>query len=108
AQAMRAGALAPLEGFIGRSFFEDPWIAAPASTTLRDGLGPLYNAHACVSCHRPAGRVATGPGGGAAPPTGMVLRIGRRAGGAFVPDPVYGDMIQRRSVPVAGGAAAVP
>src|SRR5690606_8496044 len=103
-----------LDAFVGRSFFEDPWVVAPASTTLRDGLGPLYNAHACVSCHRPAGRAAPprpGPGRavGAAsatpaaaapePPTGMILRTGRRAGAGFAPDPVYGDTIQRRAVP---------
>jgi len=66
-----APAMPPLEGFIGRSFFEDPWVAAPASTTLRDGLGPLYNAHACASCHRDAGR-ALPPIAGARPepPTG--------------------------------------
>src|SRR5690606_23223847 len=74
-----------------------------ASTTPRDGLGPLYNAHACASCHRPAARVRADEGG--EPPTRMVLRIGRRVGGAFVPDPVYGDTIQRRGIPgLAAGA----
>src|SRR5690606_40020879 len=101
--AGESNALAPLEGFMGRSFFEDPWIAAPASTTLRDGLGPFYNAHACVSCHRPGGRVAAEPDA-AQPPVGMVLRIGRRAGERFVPDPLYGGTIQRRALPAAGTA----
>ena len=36
---------------IGRSFFRDPWVAAPASTTARDGLGPVYNARSCAACH---------------------------------------------------------
>lgn len=98
-----AHTLPPLGLYVGRSFFEDPWIVAPASTTLRDGLGPLYNAHACASCHRPAARVRADEGG--EPPTRMVLRIGRRVGGAFVPDPVYGDTIQRRGIPgLAAGA----
>ncbi|WP_243140621.1 di-heme oxidoredictase family protein [Pelistega ratti] len=35
----------------GRSFFHLPWVAAPSSTTARDGLGPLFNTNACVSCH---------------------------------------------------------
>ncbi|MEB2319764.1 MAG: thiol oxidoreductase [Pseudomonadota bacterium] len=100
-------ALPPLEGFIGRSFFEDPWIAAPASTTLRDGLGPLYNAHACASCHRTAGRTPPDADALSRPPTGMVLKIGRRAGESFVPDPVYGDMLQRRALPSVA-AAGVP
>lgn len=36
----------------GRSFFHVPWVAAPSSTTARDGLGPLFNANTCASCHR--------------------------------------------------------
>lgn len=36
---------------IGRSFFTIPWVFAPSATTARDGLGPLFNANACVSCH---------------------------------------------------------
>ncbi|MCO5121580.1 MAG: hypothetical protein M9951_18360, partial [Burkholderiaceae bacterium] len=103
----RLRALAPLESFIGRSFFEDPWIAAPASTTLRDGLGPLYNAHACASCHRTAGRAPPDANALSGPPTGMILKIGRRAGESFGPDPVYGDMLQRRALPSVA-AAGVP
>jgi len=41
---------------IGRSFFTIPWVSAPSSTTARDGLGPLFNASACASCHRGNGR----------------------------------------------------
>lgn len=40
------------EFIIGRSFFTIPWVAAPSATTARDGLGPLFNANTCVSCHR--------------------------------------------------------
>lgn len=41
-----------LDKFIlGRSFFTIPWVAAPSATTARDGLGPLFNANACVACH---------------------------------------------------------
>ncbi|MFP5306094.1 MAG: imelysin family protein, partial [Gammaproteobacteria bacterium] len=29
--------------FVGNSFFEMAWVAAPSSTVARDGLGPLYN-----------------------------------------------------------------
>ncbi|AWX13767.1 hypothetical protein CEP49_03965 [Mergibacter septicus] len=36
---------------LGRSFFTVPWVAAPSATTARDGLGPLFNANACVACH---------------------------------------------------------
>ncbi|PIE45653.1 MAG: thiol oxidoreductase [Gammaproteobacteria bacterium] len=36
---------------IGRSFFAVPWVIAPSATTARDGLGPLFNANTCRSCH---------------------------------------------------------
>lgn len=39
------------EFILGRSFFTIPWVVAPSATTARDGLGPLFNANACVSCH---------------------------------------------------------
>lgn len=37
---------------MGRSFFTIPWVTAPSVTTARDGLGPLFNANTCTSCHR--------------------------------------------------------
>lgn len=36
---------------IGKSFFDKPWVLAPSATTARDGLGPLFNANACLACH---------------------------------------------------------
>lgn len=42
--------------FIGNAFFNSPWVAAPASTTARDGLGPLFNARSCDACHNNDGR----------------------------------------------------
>lgn len=41
---------------LGRSFFVIPWVEAPSATTARDGLGPLFNANTCVSCHEGNGR----------------------------------------------------
>ena len=41
---------------LGRSFFTIPWVEAPSATTARDGLGPLFNANSCVSCHPSNGR----------------------------------------------------
>ena len=45
-----------LEHSLGASFFHKPWVSAPSTTTDRDGLGPLFNAHSCESCHRKLGR----------------------------------------------------
>lgn len=41
---------------LGKSFFRIPWVEAPSATTARDGLGPLFNANTCVSCHPGNGR----------------------------------------------------
>jgi CxxC motif-containing protein (DUF1111 family) len=41
---------------LGRSFFTIPWVEAPSATSARDGLGPLFNANTCVSCHPKNGR----------------------------------------------------
>ncbi len=41
---------------LGKSFFRIPWVEAPSATTARDGLGPLFNANTCASCHPSNGR----------------------------------------------------
>ena len=41
---------------VGNAFFNDNWVTAPASTNGRDGLGPLFNAKSCSSCHFKDGR----------------------------------------------------
>lgn len=41
---------------VGGAFFQQPWVIAPASTTARDGLGPLFKANSCLSCHIGHGR----------------------------------------------------
>lgn len=41
---------------IGNAFFNSPWVAAPASASARDGLGPLFNARSCDACHNNDGR----------------------------------------------------
>lgn len=40
----------------GASLFNQPWVSAPSTTHDRDGLGPLFNAHSCSSCHHSLGR----------------------------------------------------
>lgn len=41
---------------LGKSFFRIPWVEAPSATTARDGLGPIFNANTCTSCHPRNGR----------------------------------------------------
>ncbi len=45
-----------LHFFTGNSLFNQSWVTAPASTTARDGLGPVFNARSCSSCHLKDGR----------------------------------------------------
>ncbi len=41
---------------VGNSFFTQNWVQAPSSTSARDGLGPVFNARSCGSCHFRDGR----------------------------------------------------
>ena len=41
---------------IGNDFFANPWVPSRASTSLRDGLGGLFNNNACQDCHIRDGR----------------------------------------------------
>ncbi len=89
-----------LDFFVGNSLFNQNWVTAPASTTARDGLGPLFNAHSCSGCHGDDGR--------GRPPLyageldhGLLLRVsifGTNANGGTVNDPNYGGQIQDQSI----------
>jgi CxxC motif-containing protein (DUF1111 family) len=94
--------------FVGNSFFNQNWVAAPASTAARDGLGPLFNTRSCSACHFKDGRGR--PPGPGEPMSSMLLRVGIPGTGPHggpMPDPVYGDQIQGRAVPNVPGEADV-
>jgi CxxC motif-containing protein (DUF1111 family) len=59
---------------VGDGLFRKLWVSAPSSTLASDGLGPLYNARSCQSCHLKDGRghPPEGPDDSA---TSMFLRI---------------------------------
>lgn len=94
---------------VGNGFFTKLWVSAPSSTQASDGLGPLFNARACQSCHLKDGRGH--PPEGNADATSMFLRLARPAetdeekaalAGRKVlnfPDPVYGSQFQDLAVP---------
>lgn len=86
---------------IGRALFEQHWSAAPASTQAADGLGPMFNARACVSCHTGGGRGAAYDAGGNVLPA-LLFKLAARDGAG---DPVYGQQIQPESVLGLGGEA---
>ncbi len=83
---------ASLEFTTGNSFFNQSWVAAVASTTGRDGLGPLFNETSCASCHFKDGRGRT-PNFGEIQGHGMLLRLslfGQAADGSSLIEPTYG------------------
>ena len=85
---------------VGNNFFNDNWVTAPASTTARDGLGPLFNAQSCSSCHFKDGRGAP-PSAEDPEERGLLLRLsvpGEGEQGAPVPHPVYGGQLQDRAI----------
>lgn len=77
--------------FVGNGVFRKLWVSAPSSTTSSDGLGPLFNARACQSCHLKDGRGHPPDAGRDDPAASMVMAI-HLPGGA--PEPLYGNQIQ--------------
>ena len=88
---------------LGRSFFTIPWVEAPSATTARDGLGPLFNANSCISCH-PSNGKGTLLSENETPSRALVTRLSIDSNGSsehenllkykgFVPEPVYGNQL---------------
>lgn len=85
---------------IGNSLNRNNWVTAPASTTGRDGLGPLYNAASCAGCHAldGRGRPPLTPNEGL---SSMVIRLsilGIGLQGEPVPVPDYGDQLNTKGI----------
>ena len=104
--------LRQLDFKVGNSFFKAPWVSAPATTTARDGLGPLLNTNACQNCHLKDGRgvvPAANPQRTALtePAVSLFLRLSRPATTDAeqqqqkkfgpLPHPVYGGQLQNRA-----------
>lgn len=92
---------------VGNSFFRNPWVIAPSSTTARDGLGPLFNSNACQNCHVRDGR-GQPPAADARNSVSMLVRLSIPAapGDAavleklgVVPEPTYGVQLQDMAIP---------
>ena len=94
---------------LGNALFQKLWVSSPSSTQASDGLGPLYNARSCQTCHIKDGRGH--PPEGAADASSMFLRLARSAATPeeetaltnfremSLPDPVYGRQLQDLAVP---------
>ncbi|CAN7596453.1 di-heme oxidoredictase family protein [Neorhizobium sp. LjRoot104] len=94
---------------LGNALFTKLWVSAPSSTQASDGLGPLFNARACQSCHLKDGRGHPPEGGADA--TSMFFRLARPARTdeereaisdyqkLNFPDATYGEQLQDLAVP---------
>lgn len=96
-----------LDFAVGNSFFRNPWVIAPTTTTARDGLGPLFNTNACQNCHIKDGR-GHPPELNDVNAVSMLVRLSIPAGSAdaetikrlgVVPEPVYGGQFQDSAIP---------
>lgn len=84
---------------VGNSFFNTVWVASPASTTLRDGLGPHYNAVSCSSCHFKDGRGRGLPEKAGPIDVSLLFRLRvKNEKQEIVPHPNYGGQFQPFSV----------
>lgn len=98
---------AKLDFNVGRSFFRNPWVIAPSTTTARDGLGPLYNTNSCRGCHIRDGRGHPPLSNHSA--VSMLLRLSipatteaeqqRLLIEGVIPEPHYGSQLQDFAIP---------
>ena len=89
-----------MDTVLGKALCERLWVSAPSSTKAADGLGPLFNARACSSCHQGGGRAKVSLQEGDLPASsGLTLRVGAVKDGALVPHPLLGSQVQTFAVP---------
>lgn len=86
---------------VGNSFFKENWVSSPSSVKSRQGLGPLFNANSCSSCHFRDGR-GQPPLSPDEPMESMLVRIGiqgkKAPHGGPLGDAHYGDQIQNKAL----------
>ena len=80
---------------VGNSFFNKNWVFSPSSTTARDGLGPLFHARSCSSCHVKDGRGA--PTNNSSTSVGLIFRLG--VPGKSSGDPILGVQLATKAAP---------
>jgi CxxC motif-containing protein (DUF1111 family) len=93
---------------VGDGIFRKLWVSAPSSTVSSDGLGPLFNARSCQSCHLKDGRGVPPEGDSVA--VALFLRLSippetdaqREALETFrmpvIAEPTYGGQLQNFSI----------
>ncbi|MCX4028375.1 di-heme oxidoredictase family protein [Spartinivicinus marinus] len=97
-----------LDFSVGNSFFRNPWVIAPATTTARDGLGPVFNTNGCQNCHIKDGR-GHPPESPSDNAVSLLVRLSvpaktseekqQRVYSGIIPEPTYGGQLQDFGVP---------
>ena len=94
---------------LGNALFQKLWVSSPSSTQASDGLGPLYNARSCQTCHVKDGRGRPPLAGEDA--VSLFLRLARPARNEAeraaiaqhevlnFPDETYGRQLQTLAIP---------
>jgi CxxC motif-containing protein (DUF1111 family) len=94
---------------LGNALFQKLWVSSPSSTQASDGLGPLYNARSCQTCHVKDGRGRPPLAGEDA--VSLLLRLARPARNEAeraaiaqhevlnFPDVTYGRQLQNLAIP---------
>ncbi len=89
------------EQFIrGRGLIRQSWVVAPSKDEDIDGLGPLYNRLACISCHPRNGR-GKAPDDADERMLSMLVRLsvpGEDAHGGPKPHPAYGGQLNEEGI----------
>ncbi|AVH40383.1 c-type cytochrome [Agrobacterium tumefaciens] len=94
---------------LGNALFQKLWVSSPSSTQASDGLGPLFNARSCQTCHVKDGRGRPPFAGEDA--VSLFLRLARPARNEAerqaiashqtlnFPDETYGRQLQNLAIP---------
>jgi CxxC motif-containing protein (DUF1111 family) len=85
---------------VGKSTFNQNWVTFPASVKSLQGLGPLFNAQSCSTCHAKDGR-GRPPLNDTESMSSMLVRLslpGKAENGGVVPHPEYGDQLHPHAI----------
>ncbi|WKV13318.1 di-heme oxidoreductase family protein [Marivirga harenae] len=81
----------------GNAFFKRNWVTAPSSTADLDGLGALFNAKSCSSCHFLDGKGE--PGFEKGQSSALLFRLSvPTEGGKTKPEPNYGNQFNHLAI----------
>jgi CxxC motif-containing protein (DUF1111 family) len=87
-----------MEFVTGNAFFKRNWVTSPSSTADLDGLGPLFNARSCSSCHEFDGK-GTPPSAENEDPVALLFRLSvLDASQSIAEEPSYGRQFNHLSI----------